>query len=63
VPVVDQKIADLERLRAEDQRLLSTYEVDQRTGQIRIPIERAMAVLVSEYGTPQPATAPAPDPR
>ena len=53
---------DLERLRAEQERLLSTYAWidrggDRETGRARIPIERAMDIL-AERGLPSRRPAP-----
>ena len=47
--VVEQPIEELEQRLAEQRSLLDGYElVDRETGQVRLPIERAMELVASE---------------
>jgi hypothetical protein len=43
--------ADLEALRTREERLLGTYGwVDRKAGVVRIPIDRAMDLVIERYG-------------
>ncbi len=54
----------IEELRAEERQLLTTYgPVNPVTKTVRIPIDRAMDLIVAEGGRPAPAPAARPDPR
>jgi hypothetical protein len=47
---------DLARLRAAEDTVLKSYAVDNRTGSVRIPIDRAMEIFLSRQGaTTQPS--------
>jgi hypothetical protein len=54
--------SDYARLRADEEAMLHSYDwVDRDLGLVRIPVERAMAVL-AERGLPTPTPAPTPTP-
>jgi hypothetical protein len=62
-----EPFADIHRQRDEERRLLSSYGwVDERTGVVRIPIERAKELLVekglpvAEGASPSPGAVPSP---
>jgi hypothetical protein len=56
----EHPLAELKTLKEEEERLLTTYGVDERTGAIRIPIQRAKELVLernllkSAAGAPQP---------
>jgi len=54
----EHPLAELKSLKEEEEKLLTTYGVDERTGAIRIPIQRAKQ-LVLERNLLQSAPAPA----
>lgn len=58
-------VADMDALRAEETRLLGSWEwVDEASGRARVPIERAMEILVErgiDPAEPVPADGPAGD--
>jgi mono/diheme cytochrome c family protein len=64
VPEVAKAAAKkVEELRAQDRQLLSTYgPLNPATNSVRIPIDRAMELVVAEGAQPAPAATPAPAP-
>ena len=51
----------IEELRAEERQLLTTYgPANPATKSVRIPIDRAMALMVAEGGRPSPTSTPLP---
>jgi hypothetical protein len=58
----ERPFEDVHALRAEEERLLTTYGwVDRRTGVVRIPIDVAVRLFAERAGRPSPpAASPAP---
>ena len=48
VPLQRDTTADMLRMYAEEDAILTTYHSDKKTGQVRIPIDRAMQILAKK---------------
>jgi hypothetical protein len=57
VPLQRDTTADMLRMYADEDEILTTYHADKKTGQVRIPIDRAMQILAKK-GLPHRDTPP-----